>query len=286
MNTHSVTSSSEPRHVRGSRTIAYVRVSTAKQEKDGDGLGVQRDRVTEYARQHGLEIVDVVTETASGGVRQGQIGSWEHRPQLLAILDRARDAGDFDVLLVPKYDRLSRDHMTLVFIERTLAQHGVQVVSTAEENGDGATAALLRGILAEFAQYERAQIRERMAAGKARGKQLGRHVSGGHPVGYHAPTRPGVLEPDPATVPTVRRIFELAAMGRNPGRIAAVLNHEGVPSQRGKEWSRQAVHWVLTNRVYIGERGSVKRAHPPIISRKLWDEAQAQLASRKRTPAE
>lgn len=279
------TTTEAPRHDRGARAVAYLRVSTAKQERDGMGLDVQRATVEEYATDHGLELLDVVVETASGGVQAGEVFSWEHRPALLAIIDRAKQERDFQILLVPKLDRLSRDHPTLIVVERMLAQHGVEVVSASEQNGDGPIAALLRGQLALIAEFERAQIRERFAAGKARGKQHGRHVHGEHPYGFHAPSRAGVLEPDPDTAPIVRRIFDLAAQGKNPSRIARVLNHEQIPSKRGKEWSRQAVHWIITNRAYIGEREGVKRAHEAIVSRKTFDDVQAQLAQRKRTPA-
>jgi DNA invertase Pin-like site-specific DNA recombinase len=66
--------------------------------------------------------VDVVTETASGGVQNGAEFSWEHRPVLLELIERAR-AGEFEVLLVARLDRLSRDHATLVVLERRLQRH-------------------------------------------------------------------------------------------------------------------------------------------------------------------
>ncbi|MEZ5099582.1 MAG: recombinase family protein [Thermoleophilia bacterium] len=274
--------SDAPRHARGARAIAYLRVSTRVQETDGLGLAVQKDRVREYAEQHKLDLIDIVTETASGGVQQGEALSWEHRPKLLALLDRA-EKGEYEILLVAKLDRLSRDHATLVVLERMLARHGVEVVSVAEEhNGDGPLAELIRGQLALIAQFERAQIRERFNAGKAKGKTLGRHVHGRHPYGYHAPTR-GQLEPDPATAPIVKKIFDLARQGTNPSRIAGVLNHEGIaPPQKAKAWSRAAIHLMLSNPAYIGERHGIKRAHRPIIDRSVFLAIQESLASRSR----
>jgi hypothetical protein len=46
------------------------------------------------------------------------------------------DTDEYDVLLVA-LGRVSRDHATLVGLERRLDRHGVRVVSVAEENGDG-----------------------------------------------------------------------------------------------------------------------------------------------------
>jgi DNA invertase Pin-like site-specific DNA recombinase len=75
--------------------------------------------------------LDVITETASGGAQNGADFAWEHRPVLLDLIERAQ-AGEYDVLLVTRLDRLSRDHATLVVLERRLERHGVRVVSVAE----------------------------------------------------------------------------------------------------------------------------------------------------------
>ncbi len=67
------------------RAIAYLRVSTAVQEAEGMGLAIQRERVTEHARREGFELLEVVQETASGGVRDSEVFSWEHRPRLARV---------------------------------------------------------------------------------------------------------------------------------------------------------------------------------------------------------
>src|SRR5680860_1178150 len=118
------------------RAIAYLRVSTDVQADKGLGLDVQRNRVTEYAKEKGWTLVGVVSEAASGGVREGEVFSYDHRPVLLDLRNRAK-GDEFDALLIARYDRLSRDHASLVALERQFKSHGVSVVSAAEEtNGD------------------------------------------------------------------------------------------------------------------------------------------------------
>ena len=257
------------------RAIGYLRVSTAAQAEAGMGLDVQRDRVIEYAREHGLDLMDVVSEAASGGVRDGEVHSWEHRPQLLALMTRA-EAGDFDVLLVAKLDRLSRDHPTLIVLERMLQRSNVEVVSVAEENGDGPIAEFIRGQLALVAQLERAMIRERMGAGKAKRKILGLHAEGRVPYGYESER--GILTPVPDQAEVVKRIFRDAIDGHTVGRIARDLTREGVPTpQGGKAWSVPGVRGILVNGAYAGERYGVKGAHPAIVSRRAFNSANRAL---------
>ena len=262
------------------RAIGYLRVSTDGQAERGMGLEVQRERVTEYAQAKGLELLEVVREAASGGVRNGEDFSYEHRPILLELMERAQ-AGEFEALIVAKLDRLSRDYATLVVLERRFQRHGVEILSVAEENGDGPVAEFIRGQLALVAQLERALILERVGAGKAAKKKLGRHVHGRIPYGYGSAVA-GVLEPVPELVQVVRRIYSDAKDGYSPGRIARDLTREGIPAPQGGAWNTVGVRAILRNPVYTGERYGVKQAHAAIVSRRAWNAAQAALERRSR----
>jgi site-specific DNA recombinase len=260
------------------RAMGYLRVSTRGQAERGMGLTSQRERVTTYAHEKGYALLDVLDEAASGGVQRDEVFSWEHRPVLLDVLGRAQ-AREFDVLIVAKLDRLSRDHTTLVVLERQLQRHGVAVESVAEEkNGDGPLAEFIRGQLALVAQLERSMILERVGAGKAKRKAQGRHVHGRVPYGYRSES--GVLSPVPELAPIVRRIFEGGKAGDSPGHIARALNADGVPAPQGPRWSEQGVRVILRNPAYAGERYGVKSAHEAMISRHMFNAAHAAVSKR------
>ena len=172
------------------RAIGYLRVSTDGQAERGPGLGVQRERVTEYAKAKGFELLEIVREAASGGVRNGEEFSWQHRPVLLELLERAQSS-EYEALIVARLDRLSRDHATLVALHHRFRQRGVEILSAAEQHGDRPQAGLIRGQLALTAELERAMILERVGAGKAAKKKQGRHIHGRIPYGYRS--KAGVL---------------------------------------------------------------------------------------------
>ena len=109
---------------------------------------------------------------------------------LLSLVERA-ERGEYDALIVARFDRLSRDYATLIVLERRLQRNGVRLLSAAEENGDGPIAEFMRGQLALVAQLERAMILDRVGAGKARKKALGRR-SRPHPVRLPLDGRPAV----------------------------------------------------------------------------------------------
>jgi site-specific DNA recombinase len=261
------------------RAMGYLRVSTRGQAERGMSLASQRDNIEELCRRKGLELAGVVEEAASGAVRDGEELSYEHRPILLRLLDAAAD-GAYEVLVVAKLDRLSRDYPSLAVLERRLQRYGVEVVSAAEENGDGPLAEFIRGQLALVAQLERAMILDRVRSGKAKRKAMGRHVHGRVPYAYLSTA--GVLTPDPQRATVVQRIFAAIVAGDSPGRVARELTTEGVPSPDSRAWSAKAVSRIATNVAYAGDRYGVKNAHPAVVSRRTFNSATRALAERSR----
>jgi DNA invertase Pin-like site-specific DNA recombinase len=128
-----------------------------------------------FAAANGLSIVDVYVDT---GV-SGSVSPWA-REGLSAALKRCEDEGLN--LLVAKLDRLSRSVMDSLAVEKDLNRHELEVFSASEPNGKSPELELLRGIIRNFAQFERARcqsrIKEGLAAARAKGVRLGRPTAG------------------------------------------------------------------------------------------------------------
>jgi DNA invertase Pin-like site-specific DNA recombinase len=139
-------------------------------------------------------------------------------------------------------------------------------------------AEFIRGQLALVAQLERAMIRTRVS-GKAKRGQEGRHLGGRAPFGYRLGTT-GRFVVDNGEAGVVRDVFRRAREGLGPGPIARRLNTEGVAGPSGRPWNRQTVTNMLRNPVYAGELHGVKGAQPAIVSRRVWNQAQAAMPRR------
>lgn len=137
--------------------VGYARVSTLDQKPE-----LQLDAL----KAAGCE--RIFEERASGAQRE--------RPQLVAALDYLRHG---DTLVVWRFDRLARSTGQLIATMETLEQRGIGLRSLTE-NIDTATAGgkLIFHVFAALAEFERALLRERTAAGlaaaRARGKIGGR----------------------------------------------------------------------------------------------------------------
>jgi site-specific DNA recombinase len=61
------------------RAVVYCRVSTDKQEIDGESLDYQEDKCRRYAELHNVDVITVLKEVKSGFIH------YSHRHQLPAL---------------------------------------------------------------------------------------------------------------------------------------------------------------------------------------------------------
>ncbi len=214
------------------KAVAYLRVSTDA-EKQAYGLEVQRQAIQRWAAGRGVELVGAASDELSGRTAQ------EHRPGLLQAMDilAATGAG---LLVVHRMDRLARDTVEGLAIERALSSRGVEL-ATVEGGGasDDATGRLVRTITLAVAQFEGELIRARIAATKARMRELGLHQGGSAPYGYQLDAQ--ALRPHPDEQACLRRLRELRASGLTTRATALQLTAEGYRNRAGAPWSHQAV---------------------------------------------
>jgi len=142
--------------------IGYMRVSSADERQSVD---LQRDALIAA----GVDERHLHQDRASGARND--------RPGLKACLDDLRPG---DVLVVWKLDRLGRSLSHLIRIIDELKGRGVAFRSLTEAiDTTTAHGAFLFNLFGSLAEYERALIRERVAAGLAAARRRGR--KGGRP---------------------------------------------------------------------------------------------------------
>ncbi|MBS1983795.1 MAG: recombinase family protein [Bdellovibrionales bacterium] len=150
------------------RALIYARVSTAHHDQKPE---VQLDELRRYCAARGWTPAEEVVD-------HGFSGGTDKRPGLRHLLMQVR-ARRVDVVVVSKLDRLARSLRHLVALLDELSALDVQFVSLHDQI-DMRTAGgrLMVHIVAAFAEFERALIRERTVAGlahaRAKGKRLGR----------------------------------------------------------------------------------------------------------------
>lgn len=150
------------------RVAIYLRVSTKEQTTEN-----QRRELEVVAQRAGWDVVQVFEDAGVSGAK-----GREKRPAYDALL-KAVARREVDLVAAWSVDRLGRSMQDLVSFLEDLKGHGAdlylhqQALDTTTPSGRA-----LFGMMAVFAEFERAMIQERVNAGlsraKAQGKKLGR----------------------------------------------------------------------------------------------------------------
>jgi DNA invertase Pin-like site-specific DNA recombinase len=137
-----------------------IRVSTAGQAESGLGLAAQEASIREWCAANDVELVALHTEAGVSGRAE-----LDKRAGLVeAIADARTNSSMF--FIVAKMDRLSRDPLVSLTVEKSLCRAGIQVVSTSgegTENND-ASSVLMRRIMSAVAECEATMISARTSA--------------------------------------------------------------------------------------------------------------------------
>lgn len=140
--------------------------------------------------------------------------------------------------------------------------------------------------------YEDSRLKsERVKQGARRRAERGKHHGGPRPFGFRY-----VLDEDgkralaikESEAAIVRRVYQEFIAGKSQRQIARDLVRDGVPTQRGAEWSQPIIAKVLRGELYAGRvrlNGQVYASEhvPAIVDEETWQRAQALRSARART---
>src|SRR5262249_43191311 len=221
----------------------------------------------------------------------GYSGGTLDRPALQQLLTDIR-AGEIQIVVVYKVDRLTRSLADFAKLIELFDAHGVSFVSVTQQfNTTTSMGRLMLNVLLSFAQFEREvtgeRIRDKIAASKKKGLWMG----GTPPLGYDARERKLVVNPIEAKL--VQHIFRSYVQLGTVAKLTVALGAEGHRTKRhtstsgrsfgGRTFSRGHLYHILSNRIYLGEivhkDASYPGEHRTIIEPVLWDRVQAMLAA-------
>jgi len=135
------------------RAVIYCRVSTDKQEQDGESLEYQEEKCRRYAELHDIDVVVVLKEAKSGFIH------YSLREKLTLARQLVRD-GMADMIIVFDLRRFSRNFVHSAMIFEEIESNGAEIVSVSENIDNSLTGKLIRSILAWSAESEREKIVE------------------------------------------------------------------------------------------------------------------------------
>jgi site-specific DNA recombinase len=273
------------------RTALYIRVSSDRQDIDLS-VAAQLKALREYAARNGHSVVrEFIDEAESGRT--------SYRPQFRQMIAMARHSDKpFDLILVYKYSRFTRNREDSIVYKALLKKSGVQLFSITEPLEDTAMGRFMQSIIECLDEFYSENLGEEVTRGMRESASRGFYLCSRAPYGYRTikvndggkeRTR---LDIDQFQSQVVAWIFEEVVSGKGLTEIVKELNSKGIAGPKGNTWGKTTVHKILSNEIYTGSMfwgQNSKRGLPPvradnacpaIVDRETFRRAQDLLRAR------
>lgn len=260
--------------------VLYCRVSSPEQ-RDGYSLDAQLDLLRSYAGQKGLEVVrEIVADESAKDSGRKAFG------EMLRLCNK----GDATIIVVEKTDRLTRNMRDPVAIDELIQKRGLELHLVKESSvitrDSKASDVFVYNLNILLAKNYIDRLREEVKKGMREKARQG-HWPGAAPIGYKTTSEGGrrVLMVDPLNAPIIRQLFDAYAAGKFSLKDGATYATSlGLKTRRGGKLSGSATQLILSNRLYYGlvkwAGEEFDGSHEPLVSRKLFDQAQAMMRGR------
>ena len=273
------------------RTALYVRVSSDRQDVDLS-VAAQLKALREYAAKNDHAVVrEFIDEAESGRT--------SYRPQFRQMIAMARQTDrPFDLILVYKYSRFTRNREDSIVYKALLKKSGVQLFSITEPLEDTAMGRFMQSIIECLDEFYSENLGEEVTRGMRESASRGFYLCSRAPYGYRrikvndGGKERTKLDIDEFQSQVVVSIFEGVVNGKGLIEIAKELNSKGIAGPKGNSWGKTTVHNILSNEIYTGtmiwgqhsKRGlppvRADNACPMIVDRETFRRAQDLLRAR------
>lgn len=252
------------------RVAIYIRLSR-EDDKEGVSESVtnQKTLLVKYVKEHGFKIADIYID-------DGYTGTNFNRPAFKKMIQDI-EAGKVDMVITKDLSRLGRDYIgTGEYVEKWFPKHKVRYVSLLDgldtflDNSNNEIAPFKAIINDMYSRDNSKKIKSALKSLQEEGKWVG----GCPPFGYKVdPENKNhlVINDDESWI--VKRIFDLALVGKSRNQIINILFNEHIPTpsmvrkinrtQKYADigyWNSTTVKAILTNDLYTGDMVQNRRS--------------------------
>lgn len=222
--------------------VAYCRYSSDMQREES--IEAQKRAIHNFAKAKGIEIIEEYIDRA-------QSATSADRPAFQKMLSDAQDRR-FNLVLVHKLDRFSRDRYVAMVSRTELMKNAVRVYSVTEQLDDSPESALMESLLDGMAEFYSRNLAREVEKGKRENALKCRHVGGIPPLGYDVDAKSKKLVVNEREAQAVRMIFAMYHDGFSYTEILKELNSCGYQTKRGGKFGKNSLYEILKNEKYIG----------------------------------
>ena len=259
------------------KAVIYARYSSDSQTEQS--IEGQIRECQSYAARNDVLIVDTYIDRAMTGTN-------DNRAAFQKML-KDSSKGHWELVLVYKLDRFSRNKYEAVVHKKTLTDNGIKLVSVMENIPDTPEGTLMETVLEGLNQYYSEELRQKVNRGLRESWLKGNTTGGRHILGYDIVDKKYVINQEEAEV--VREIFERYANHEVAPAIEKALTNKGKRRPNGKPYAQYYIYKILHDKRYTGvveHQGTLyDNIFPQIISNELWDRVSAIYDENKQSPS-
>ena len=257
----------------------YARKSTDVEDKQVLSIEAQIDELRELTKRENLSIVEEFIEKRSAKI--------PGRPIFNDMLARIQN-GEAQGIVCWKIDRLSRNPVDSGKIQWLLQKGIITHIQTHGQSHYPNDNVLMMSVELGMANEYVRQLSENTARGLRQKARRG-EFPGFAPIGYINNPAIKKIELHRKNAKIVKKLFEMYATGKvNLKYIAEFMEKSGIKSRKNNRCNISRISAILTNPIYYGHfrhAGEIYEGnHKPIITKELFDKANAVLQSRNRQP--
>ena len=261
------------------KAVIYARFSSVGQREES--IEGQIRECGDFAARKGYTVIKTYADRAISGKNA------ENRPEFMQMIADSKQ-NNFDIILVWKIDRFSRDKYDSVYYKNILKKNGVSVISATEPIDDSPEGQLMESIFEGFSAYYIKDLSLKVSRGMTENTLKGMSNGGTPTFGYIIDENKH-FQVDPVKALIVADIFRRYAGGESTKSILASLKDEGIETRKNKAPTYSFVTNVLKNRRYLGEYRFndtvVENAIPQLVDIEIFDKCQKRLSENQRKPA-
>ena len=218
------------------KALGYVRIS--KDEEGSVSMDYQRVEIERYCQTHELLLTGIEEDNGISGK------SIKARPAVQRIL-QAVDTQSIGAVVVFKSDRMSRDGIESLQIEKLFLRKRVEYLSVTEGclTGESVDDEFMSFIHAGLNQRERKLIALRTRQALHRKREKGKRIGGRPRYGWTVIN--GELVPESNEQEAIARMCALQSRGYTTRDVVKALREEGVMTRKGTPFTQTQVCRIL-----------------------------------------
>lgn len=271
--------------------VIYARFSSHNQSETSiEGqLAVCKD----YAKKNDYTVIGEYIDRATTGTN-------DNRPQFQQMIEDCSKK-QFKGVLVYQLDRFARNRYDSANYKAKLKKNDVRVLSAKENISEDASGILMESVLEGMAEYYSVELGQKVKRGMKINAEKCYYNGGTVPLGLkleeaerinrlnNKPIIKWKYAIDEDTAPIIRKVFDMYIDGYLMADIIRYLNKQQLKTAYGKEFNKNSIRRLITNKKYIGVYTyggkEVENGIPSIITNEIFSKAQNMINVKKLAPA-